>query len=126
MDKKVKIGIICCNYTNLAGREDYALLPFDVIEKRVACGGFITTVDIIKMFEEGASGVLVAVCKECHNKEGNIRGAKKADEAAEVLKGMPGFGGRVEKVFVPRQSTNEFIEAVLRFYDKLKEMEERQ
>jgi len=123
MEKKLKIGIICCNYTNLAGEEDYKLIPAEVMEKRVACGGFVKSVDILKMFESGADGVLVAVCKDCHNKEGNIRGEKKAEEVKEILEGMGINPERVEGVFIERQSTGEFIEAIQNFCKKLKNME---
>jgi len=123
MKKKVKIGIICCNYTNLADEVDYKLLPCEVIVERVPCGGFIKSVNILRMFELGADGVIVVTCKDCHNKEGNIRGYKKALEVREVVSSMGFEPERVEGVFVERLDTGQFLDMVKKFCKKIQELE---
>jgi F420-non-reducing hydrogenase iron-sulfur subunit len=56
MGEGIKLAILCCNYTNLAEREDLYEVPARLEIKRFPCGGHIEITDILRAFREGAEG----------------------------------------------------------------------
>jgi F420-non-reducing hydrogenase iron-sulfur subunit len=121
-DFEPKIVAFCCNWSvysvvNEAEILDYKFPP-NVKFVRVMCGGMVTPAFILKAFEWGADGVLVATCEveDCHY----ITGARRAVdvyETTERLINMLGiergrlklgwFSAHEHKVF--GKEINEFI-----------------
>lgn len=90
-DYEPKILALCCNYcayaaADLAGsmRIQY---PHNVRVLRLPCTGKVDIGYILRAFENGADGVIVAGCLEggCHFQEGNLRAKKRIGLAKKIL-----------------------------------------
>ena len=99
-----KILALCCHYcaftaADLAGsmRLQY---PPNVRVLRLPCTGKLDTRYILKAFESGVDGVIVAGCLEggCHFQEGNLRAKKRVALARQVLE-EAGFDGQRLEMF---------------------------
>ena len=86
-----KILALCCNYcayaaADLAGsmRLQY---PPNVRVLRLPCTGKVDIGYILRAFENGADGVIIAGCLEggCHFQEGNLRAKRRVGLAKKVL-----------------------------------------
>jgi coenzyme F420-reducing hydrogenase delta subunit len=91
MSFEPKILALCCPYcayaaADLAGsmRMQY---PPNVRVLRLPCTGKLDVAYILKAFERGVDGVIVAGCLEggCHFQEGNLRAKKRVGLARQVL-----------------------------------------
>jgi len=129
MGEGIKLSILCCNYTNLAEREDLYEVPARLEIKRFPCGGHIEITDILRAFREGAEGVCVCACEKetCHNGKGNERAEKKVVGARAILQEIGISPERLSFYYVPRLDAEAFVEDVKAFFSKvLKEkVEER-
>lgn len=86
-----KILALCCHYcayaaADLAGsmRLEY---PANIRVLRLPCTGKLDISYIMRAFEHGADGVIVAGCLEggCHFQEGNLRAKKRVALAKKIL-----------------------------------------
>ena len=91
MSYEPKILALCCHYcayaaADLAGsmRVQY---PPNVRVLRLPCTGKVDVGYIMRAFEEGVDGVIVAGCLEggCHFHEGNLRAKKRVGLARQML-----------------------------------------
>jgi coenzyme F420-reducing hydrogenase delta subunit len=87
-----KILAFCCQYcayaaADLAGsmRLEY---PPNVRIVRLPCSGRVDVLHILRSFEEGIDGVMVAGCEEgnCHFLQGNLRAKKRVLYAKTLLR----------------------------------------
>jgi coenzyme F420-reducing hydrogenase delta subunit len=91
-----KIVAFCCHYCAFAAADLAGVLrlkyPPNVHIIRLPCTGKIDTLYLLKAFEAGADGVMVAGCLEgsCHFISGNLR-AKKRVLAVKSLLGKLGI-----------------------------------
>jgi coenzyme F420-reducing hydrogenase delta subunit len=101
----------CSN--SMTGEEVQALqeqFPEGLKMLSLPCSGKTTIPYLLKAFERGADGVAICSClpSECHNLEGNLRAAKRADAVSDLVD-EAGLGrsrvlmiakeqGRIEKV----------------------------
>ncbi len=87
------VGILCnwCSYTgaDLAGTTRIKYAP-NVRVVRVMCSGRVDPSFILKAFEDGADGVLVAGCHpgDCHYIDGNYKTLRSARAAQEDAGGL--------------------------------------
>lgn len=128
MGNSFKIAILCCNYTNLAEREDLAVIPGEIIIKRFPCSGHIEITDILRTFREGAKGVMVAGCERgsCHNLRGSERAEKRVLGARVILQELNIEPERVSMFFVSRLDSGDFVEKAKHFYKKIVQLERKQ
>jgi len=86
-----RILALCCHYcaygaADLAGsmRTQY---PPNVRILRLPCTGKVDIAHIMRAFEQGADGVIVAGCLEggCHFQEGNLRAKRRVGLAKRIL-----------------------------------------
>jgi F420-non-reducing hydrogenase iron-sulfur subunit len=91
MTYEPKILALCCHYcayaaADLAGsmRVQY---PPNVRVLRLPCTGKVDTAYILRAFEAGVDGVIVAGCLEggCHFQEGNLRAKKRVGLVRELM-----------------------------------------
>ena len=91
MSYEPKILALCCHYcayaaADLAGsmRVQY---PPNVRVLRLPCTGKVDIAYILRAFEAGVDGVIVAGCLEggCHYQEGNLRARSRVGLAKQVL-----------------------------------------
>ena len=91
MSYEPKILALCCHYcayaaADLAGsmRVQY---PPNVRVLRLPCTGKVDTAYILRAFEAGVDGVIIAGCLEggCHFQEGNLRAKKRVGLVRELM-----------------------------------------
>lgn len=93
----------------------------NVLPIRVMCSGRISPHFILKAFQKGADGVLVAGCHigECHYGKGNFITAKRA----AVMKELIGFVGispkRLRLEWIATSEANKFSQAVSDFTEEI-------
>ncbi len=96
----------------------------NVLPIRVMCSGRVSPHFILKAFQEGADGVLVAGCHigECHYGKGNYLTAKRI----AVLKEMLGFVGispkRLRLEWIATSESNKFANVVVDFTNQIREL----
>lgn len=91
-----KIVAFCCHYCAFAAADLAGVLrlkyPPNLYIVRLPCTGKLDTLYLLRAFEKGADGVLVAGCLEgsCHFISGNLR-AKKRVQFTQALLGKLGI-----------------------------------
>jgi coenzyme F420-reducing hydrogenase delta subunit len=88
---------------------------------RLPCSGKTTIPYLLKAFEAGADGVAICAClpAACHNIEGNLRAAKRA-EAVEGLVGEAGLGkDRVLMITREQGQTDKVVAGLQQFRTRL-------
>jgi len=125
MKKNVKITILCCNYTNLAEKEDFSEISENIEIKKYPCSGYIEIVDILRAFTEGADGVMVVGCEKgtCHNKKGSERAEKRVIGAQKILEELDLNKERVQMFFVSRLNSGELVDKAKKFYEEILKIE---
>lgn len=125
MKNSFQITILCCNYTNLAEREDLVSLLGKIEIKRYPCSGHIEITDILRAFREGAKAVMVAGCSKgtCHNQKGSERAEKRVLGAKKILEEIGIEPERVEMFYVSRLDSGDFVEKAKAFYQRVLSLE---
>lgn len=116
----------CCQYcaynaADLAGSLRLAYPP-NVRIVRTPCSGTVDPVMILKAFESGADGVMVAGCMEgdCHFLQGNYRAKARVQHAATLL-AETGLGAqRVVMVNMSAAMGRKFADTVTEFTDRIR------
>lgn len=82
-DEDIRILAFLCNWCSYAGADLAGVsrlqYPAQVLDVRVMCTGTISPYFVIKAFQEGMDGVIVAGCHigDCHYLKGNYMTAKR-------------------------------------------------
>lgn len=127
-DFEPKILALCCHYcayaaADLAGsmRLQY---PSNVRVLRLPCTGKVDVDYIMKAFEQGVDGVLVAGCLEggCHFEEGNLYAKRRVAHAREVLEESGIEGERLEMFNLSSAEGNRFAEIVQEMTERIKRL----
>ena len=90
-DEEVRILAFLCNWCSYAGADLAGVsrlqYPAQVLDVRVMCTGTISPYFVIKAFQEGMDGVIVAGCHigDCHYLKGNYLTAKRFQFLREAL-----------------------------------------
>jgi len=120
-----KIVAFCCNWCSYPAADGAGVsrlqYPTNIRIVRVTCGGRVTTGLVLKAFEMGADGVLVATChfEDCHY----LFGARRAAEIHKITEKLIDMLGiepqrlRLEWISAAEASkfarvAKEFVEAV--------------
>ena len=96
----------------------------NVLPIRVMCSGRISPHFILKAFQQGADGVLVAGCHigECHYGKGNFMTAKRV----AVMKELIGFIGispkRLRLEWIATSESNKFSKVVSEFTEEIRQL----
>lgn len=110
------IVAFCCHYCAYTAADMAGTLripyPSNVKIVRVPCTGKVDMIHILKAFEKGADGVYVAGCLEgdCHFKKGNLRAARRVQEAQKLLETVGLEGERVKMVYLSAGMGERFAE----------------
>jgi F420-non-reducing hydrogenase iron-sulfur subunit len=121
-----KILALCCHYcayaaADLAGsmRAQY---PPNVRVLRMPCTGKLDVGYIMKAFEGGADGVIVAGCLEggCHFQEGNLRAKKRVGLAKQVLSEAGIEADRLEMFNLSSAEGQTFANIVVTMTERIK------
>ena len=122
------IVAFCCHYcaytaADMAGSQRLSYPP-NVKIIRVPCSGKVDTIHILKAFEKGADGVVVAGCLEgdCHFKKGNVRAAKRVARVRKLLDSIGVEGERVEMVNLSAGMGEGFAEMARQNTEKIRKL----
>jgi F420-non-reducing hydrogenase iron-sulfur subunit len=121
------VGFLCnwCSYAGADGagtaRKQY---PANIRIIRVPCSGRVDPLFVVKCFEQGADGVLVAGCHpgDCHYTEGNYHSRRKLTLLHELLDYLGIDRRRFRLEWVSASEGKKFSELVTGFTNELKEM----
>jgi coenzyme F420-reducing hydrogenase delta subunit len=115
----------CCHYcayaaADLAGsmRLQY---PDNVRVLRFPCTGKIEPNHILRAFERGIDGVIVAGCLEggCHFQEGNLRARRRVERLRKILEEIGLEPERLEMFNLSSAEGNRFAEIVTEMSERL-------
>ena len=128
MNGEPKILALCCHYcayaaADLAGSMRLQYAP-NVRVLRLPCTGKLDIQYIMKAFESGVDGVIVAGCLEggCHFEEGNLRAKKRVALARQVLEEAGLEGERLEMFNLSSAQGQTFAEIVDTMTKRLKDL----
>ena len=119
------VGFLCrwCSYTgaDLAGtsRMEY---PANLAVIRVMCSGRVDPTFVIKAFDEGADGVLIAGCHpgDCHYSEGNYKTMRRVPMLTKLLEQYGIEPARVQLHWISASEGEQFAQLVKFFTYKIK------
>ncbi len=127
-DFEPNIVAFACNYcayraADLAGtsRMQY---PSNVRVIRLPCSGKVDITYILRAFEKGADGVMIAGCLKggCHFVEGNLRAEQRVKFTKDLLDAI-GFGGeRLEMFFLSSSMAPRFVEIVNEMTNRIRKL----
>ena len=111
-----EIVAFCCHYcayaaADLAGamRLEY---PTSIKVIELPCTGKLDVLYVLRAFEDGADGVLVAGCLEgdCHYLEGNLNARRRVEYARQLLDQIGLQGQRVQMINLSSAMGGQFAE----------------
>jgi coenzyme F420-reducing hydrogenase delta subunit len=118
----------CCHYcaytaADMAGSQRICY-PANVKIIRVPCSGKVDILHILKAFENGADGVVVAGCLsgDCHFKTGNVKAARRVAQAKALLADIGIEPERVEMVNLSAGMGEGFAETARSITEKIRRM----
>ena len=123
-----RIVAFCCNWCAYAGADLAGISRFQypptVRIIRVMCSGMVDMSYILKAFEAGADGVLVAGCHpgDCHYLTGNLKAEKEVEKTKKLLD-LIGIGSeRLRLEWVSASEGEKFARVIKEFTEQLKQL----
>jgi len=122
------IVAFCCHYCAYAAADLAGVMrlqyPPNIRVIKLPCSGTVDILHILKAFEQGADGVLVAGCLEggCHFVEGNIRARKRVEHASAILDEIGLGGERLEMFFMSSSEGPRFAEVAREMTEKVRKL----
>jgi len=101
-----EIVAFCCHYCAYAAADLAGVMrlqyPTNIRIIEIPCSGTIDVLHLLKAFEQGADGVLVAGCLKggCHFIEGNIRAERRVERTKSILDKVGLGKDRLEMFFM--------------------------
>lgn len=101
-DFEPEIVAFCCHYCSYAAADLAGSMrlsyPTNIKILKIPCTGKVDVLYLLKAFEDGADGVIVAGCEEgtCHFINGNIKAKKKVNYTKKILDEIGLSGDRLE------------------------------
>ncbi len=123
-----KIVAFCCNWCSYAGADLAGVsrmqYPPNARVIRIMCTGRLEPEFILRAFELGADGVLVAGCHigDCHYVSGNEKAEAKIAMAAELLDVLGIDKRRLRLEWISASEGRKFADTMKDFVDKLREL----
>jgi F420-non-reducing hydrogenase iron-sulfur subunit len=127
-DWNPKIVAFCCNWCSYAGADLAGVsrmqYPPNARVIRIMCTGRLEPEFILRAFELGADGVLVAGCHigDCHYISGNERAEVKIAMTAELLDVLGIDKRRLRLEWISAAEGRKFADTMKDFVDKLREL----
>jgi len=125
-EEEVRILAFLCNWCSYAGADLAGVsrlqYPANVLDVRVMCTGTISPYFVVKAFQEGMDGVLIAGCHigDCHYLKGNYMTAKRFAVLREALKFMGLEEGRLRLEWVSAAEGEKYAEVIRDFTEQVK------
>jgi len=125
-DFEPHIVAFCCNWCSYAGGDLAGVSRFQYPPNarivRVMCSGRIEPQFILRAFELGADGVLVAGCHigDCHYISGNEKAQKKVEATKELIDQLGLDGRRLRLEWISASEGSKFAATMKDFTEDLK------
>lgn len=125
-EEDVRILAFLCNWCSYAGADLAGVsrlqYPPNVLDVRVMCTGTISPYFVVKAFQEGMDGVLIAGCHigDCHYLKGNYMTAKRFQVLREALRFLGLEEGRLRLEWVSAAEGEKYAEVVRSFTEQVK------
>ncbi|ODS40443.1 MAG: methyl-viologen-reducing hydrogenase subunit delta [Candidatus Altiarchaeales archaeon WOR_SM1_79] len=123
-----RIVAFCCNWCAYAGADLAGVSRFQYPPNiriiRVMCSGRVTPEFILRAFELGADGVLVAGCHkgDCHYISGNEKAEKKVELTRRLIDLLGLKQERLRLEWISASEGLKFSEVIKEFVDELKRL----
>jgi F420-non-reducing hydrogenase iron-sulfur subunit len=123
-----KIVAFCCNWCSYAGADLAGVsrmqYPPNARVIRIMCTGRLEPEFVLRAFELGADGVLVAGCHigDCHYVSGNERAQEKIAMTAELLDVLGIDRKRLRLEWISASEGRKFADTMKDFVEKLREL----
>jgi len=121
----VKILAFLCNWCSYAGADLAGVsrlqYPPNVVDIRVMCTGAISPYYVLKAFQEGADGVLIAGCHlgDCHYDKGNYAAAERFRVLKDMLVGIGMDPRRVRLEWISAAEGARFSDVITSFTEQV-------
>jgi F420-non-reducing hydrogenase iron-sulfur subunit len=122
----VKILAFLCNWCSYAGADLAGVsrmqMPPNVVDIRVMCSGTISPHMVLKAFQEGIDGVLIAGCHigDCHYGKGNYMTAKRFRVIKDLLASMGIDERRIRLEWVSAAEGAKFQDVITSFTEQVR------
>lgn len=128
VNREPRIVGFLCNWCSYAGADmagtSRMLYPHNIRIIRVPCSGRVDPLLVVKAFEGGADGVLVAGCHpgDCHYNEGNFHARRRFSLLRPLLDLIGVEGERLRLEWVSATEGKKFAQVVTDFREKLAQL----
>lgn len=118
----------CCHYCAFAAADLAGSLrlqyPSNVRIIRLPCTGKVDIIHLLRAFEKGADGVIVAGCLEgnCHFQKGNLYAKKRVQYTKKILDELGINGERLEMYNLSSAMGPRFAEIAKDMTEKIKQL----
>jgi len=121
------VSFCCHNCTSCAEDTLNAIgekYPINVRLVKMPCTGKVEILYLLKAFEEGADGIIVAGCPEgeCHYLEGNIRTKRRVNFTRKILDEIGIGGSRVRMYNIDPSDTEAFSKVTSEMKEKIEKL----
>ncbi len=124
----VRILAFLCNWCSYAGADLAGVsrmqYPANVLNIRVMCTGSISPYYVLKAFQKGIDGVLIAGCHigDCHYDKGNYATAKRFRIVKDLLVSVGIDPHRIRLEWISAAEGSKFQEVITSFTEQIKAM----
>jgi formate dehydrogenase (coenzyme F420) beta subunit len=125
-EEDVKILAFLCNWCSYAGADLAGVsrlqYPPNVVDIRVMCTGTISPYFVLKAFQEGIDGVLIAGCHigDCHYDKGNYATAKRFRVLKDIMLSMGIDPRRLRLEWVSAAEGAKFQDVITSFTEQVR------
>ncbi len=127
-DFEPQIVAFCCHYCSYAAADLAGSMrlsyPTNIKILKIPCTGKVDVLYLLRAFEDGADGVIVAGCEEgtCHFINGNIKAKKKVKYTKKILDELGVGGERLEMFNLSAAMGQKFADLAKEMTDRIKKL----
>jgi coenzyme F420-reducing hydrogenase delta subunit len=127
-DSPLRIVAYCCHYCAYAAADLAGVLrltyPGEPHIVELPCTGRIDPLEVLRAFEFGADGVMVAGCLEgdCHFRAGNLNARRRVEHIRWLLERVGLEADRIEMVNMSSAMGRQFAEAATRITERVRSL----
>lgn len=121
-----EILAFCCNYCAFAAADLAGVMrlsyPPNIKIIRIPCTGKLDVLYLLKAFEKGADGVIVAGCEEgsCHFQKGNLIAKKRVEYTKKLLREIGIEDSRLEMFNLSSAMGSKFAQIASEMTEQIK------
>ncbi len=127
-DFEPNILAFCCHYCSYAAADLAGSMrlsyPTNIKIIKIPCTGKVDVLYLLRAFEDGADGVIVAGCEEgtCHFINGNIKAKKKVNHTKKILDEIGLGGDRLEMYNLSAAMGQKFADIAHEMTERIKKL----